>query len=242
MQMNGFLYITRRWEVDKYRLSQSLDYLVALKKQPQLLIFPEGTDLTKTSKEKSDNYAKKNKLSCYDYTLHPKTTGFSYLVRHLQEANFFDAVYDLTIGYPDFVPQSEIDLVKGKFPNEVHFHVERIKSSEIPKDEVDLRHWLEDRWKNKEEILKKFAIEKKFGSDTWPMPNSFYLKFALIFWTLLTLINVIMLVFSFWFQLWALAHALLFIFLSIFTTGFNQVEMKWYWKWINFSTKKKHLK
>lgn len=245
MQMNGFLYITRRWEVDKERLSKTLNYLIALNKKPQLLIFPEGTDLTKTSKIKSDNYARKNNLSLYDYTLHPKTTGFSYLVRHLQNANFLDAVYDLTIAYPDNIPQSEVDLVKGKLPKEVHFHIERIESSDIPKDEDELRLWLEDKWKNKEDVLKKFSNEKTFGTDVecWPMPNKLCLIFALIFWTILTLTNVAMLIVSSWFQIWAIFHVLLFVALSIFTTGFNQVEMGWYWKWTNLfslnSTKKK---
>lgn len=245
MQMNGFLYITRRWEVDKERLSKTLNYLIALNKKPQLLIFPEGTDLTKTSKIKSDNYAKKNNLSLYDYTLHPKTTGFTYLVRHLQNANFLDAVYDLTIAYPDNIPQSEVDLVKGKLPKEVHFHIKRIESSDIPKDEEELRLWLENKWKNKENVLKKFSIEKTFGSDVkcWPMPNKLCLIFALVFWTILTLTNVAMLIVSSWYQLWAIVNVLFFIFLSIFTTGFNQVEMGWYWKWTNLfslnSTKKK---
>lgn len=105
MQMNGFLYITRRWEEDQGRLSRSLDYMVALRRRSQLLIFPEGTDLTTSSKQRSDKYAKSHGLPVYEHTLHPKTTGFSYLVRHLQQADYLDAVYDLTIGYPDLVPQ-----------------------------------------------------------------------------------------------------------------------------------------
>lgn len=105
MQMNGFLYITRRWEEDQSRLSQALDYLVELRRRSQLLIFPEGTDLTINSKKRSDKFAKDRGLPEYTYTLHPKTTGFSYLVNHLQKANYLDSVYDITIGYPDYIPQ-----------------------------------------------------------------------------------------------------------------------------------------
>lgn len=35
------------------------------------------------------------------------------------------AVYDLTIGYPDLLPQSEMDVVRGVFPKNVHFHIKR---------------------------------------------------------------------------------------------------------------------
>lgn len=105
MAMNGFVYITRRWDEDQVRLSRSMDYLVELRSRTQLLIFPEGTDLTPSSKQRSDKYAKSHNLPEYEFTLHPKTTGFTYLVRHLQQADYLDAVYDLTIGYPDYVPQ-----------------------------------------------------------------------------------------------------------------------------------------
>ena len=184
--MNGFLYITRRWEEDQGRLSRSLDYLIALRCRTQLLIFPEGTDLTPSSKERSDKYASKHGLPKYNYTLHPKTTGFTYLARHLQESNYLDAVYDLTIGYPDSIPQSELDLLSGKMPNEVHFFIKRIPASDLPSDELSLRRWLEERWIEKEQVLKQFSQKKYFAADPWPKANRMPLRIALIFWTLLT--------------------------------------------------------
>jgi lysocardiolipin and lysophospholipid acyltransferase len=36
-----------------------------------------------------------------------------------------DAVYDFTIAYPKTVPQTELDLLKGKFPEEIHFNIKR---------------------------------------------------------------------------------------------------------------------
>ncbi|KAK0095490.1 hypothetical protein PV326_008196 [Microctonus aethiopoides] len=239
MQMNGFLYITRRWEEDKGRLSRTLDYLVALKRRTQLLIFPEGTDLTASSIRKSNNYAKKNGLPHYEYTLHPKTTGFCYLTRHFQHAGYLDAVYDLTIGYPDYVPQSEIDLITGKMPKEVHFNVHRIASADVPEDETELKCWLEKRWQYKEEMLKRFSETKSFCSkdNAWPMPDGVSLKIALVFWTILTGTMVLMLLTSPLFQIWTLAHAILFIMLSIFSTGFNQLEIGWYWRWKSIFTR-----
>lgn len=186
MQLNGFLYITRRWEEDQSRLSRTLDYLVALDRRSQVLIFPEGTDLTRSSKEKSDKYASQHMLPQYSFTLHPKTTGFSYLVRHLQQASYLDAVYDLTIAYPDYIPQSEVDLIKGKLPSEVHFHIKRIPSSDMPTHESTLRRWLEERWSSKEEVLKQFYEEKAFGAEIWPLTRLFPLQVAFGFWSILT--------------------------------------------------------
>ncbi|XP_011310828.1 lysocardiolipin acyltransferase 1 [Fopius arisanus] len=235
MQMNGFLYITRRWEKDKDRLSRTLDYLVALQRRTQLLIFPEGTDLTPTSKSKSDRYAEKNNLPLYSHTLHPKTTGFSHLARHLQGSEYLDAIYDLTVGYPDYVPQSEVDLIRGKLPREVHFHVQRIPASQVPHGEEELRKWLEDRWSAKEKMLKDFSQKKRFVSDAWNFPMTFSLKVAFGFWTLLTISAALMLITSTWFQVWTVAHAFFFLFLSLFSTGFSQLEIGYYWKWRNLS-------
>lgn len=186
MQMNGFLYITRRWQEDQGRLSRTLDYLIALDNRTQLLIFPEGTDLTKSSKEKSDKYAAEHYLPRHKYTLHPKTTGFAYLVQHLQRASYLDAVYDLTIAYPDYIPQSEIDLIRGKFPDEVHFHINRISSADIPKRDSNLRKWLENRWSDKEKILNRFYEQKTFSAEIWPMAKLLPLRIAFIFWSILT--------------------------------------------------------
>ncbi|XP_018055897.1 PREDICTED: lysocardiolipin acyltransferase 1-like [Atta colombica] len=232
MQMNGFLYITRRWEEDRGRLSRTLDYLIALDSRTQLLIFPEGTDLTKSSKEKSDKYALQHHLPLYTYTLHPKTTGFAYLVQHLQRANYLDAVYDLTIAYPDYIPQSEIDLIKGKFPREVHFHIKRISSADIPAyDDSTLRKWLEDKWSDKEMILQGFYERKAFSTQIWPMAKMLPLRIAFGFWSILTGMAVLLLIVSPIFQLWTLFFALFFIGLSILNICFNQIEIGWYWRW-----------
>ncbi len=45
-----------------------------------MLLFPEGTDLTENNLRRSNEFAKKNNLESYDRVLHPKTTGFTFLV------------------------------------------------------------------------------------------------------------------------------------------------------------------
>lgn len=36
-----------------------------------------------------------------------------------------DAVYDISIAYPATVAQSEVDMLRGKFPEQVHFRITR---------------------------------------------------------------------------------------------------------------------
>ena len=36
-----------------------------------------------------------------------------------------DAVYDVTIAYPEKKPTNEHDIFNGMFPDEIHFHIKR---------------------------------------------------------------------------------------------------------------------
>ena len=62
-----------------------------------------------------------------------KDSKVNFNVNFFSFTNFFiifadgglHAVYDVTLGYPDIVPETEQDLMDGNFPNEVHFHIKR---------------------------------------------------------------------------------------------------------------------
>jgi len=46
MQVAAFVFIQRKWEDDKSHFEKMLDYFCDIHEPLQLLIFPEGTDLT----------------------------------------------------------------------------------------------------------------------------------------------------------------------------------------------------
>jgi lysocardiolipin and lysophospholipid acyltransferase len=82
--------------------------------------------------------------------------------------------------------QSELDLLAGKMPDEVHFLVERIDQQDMPRDELALKSWLENRWQRKEQVLEDFYANKAFKSEPWPAPRKTPLNIAFVFWTLLS--------------------------------------------------------
>ena len=53
----------------------------------QILLFPEGTDLTPRTKTRSDKFAQANGFELYEYVLHPRTTGFTFFVQQMREGN-----------------------------------------------------------------------------------------------------------------------------------------------------------
>ena len=163
MQNALYIFLHRRWEKDESYLNTVLSFFANYSDCLQLLLFPEGTNFEEASKEKSDSFAKKNNLPCYDYVLHPRVRGFTYSVEKLRQGKL-DAIHDVTVGYSENYCFQEIDLLKGKVPSEIHFHIQRFSIDEIPQDTQGLEEWCCKQWKEKEERLKKFySQDKHFG-------------------------------------------------------------------------------
>ncbi|XP_035665785.1 lysocardiolipin acyltransferase 1-like isoform X1 [Branchiostoma floridae] len=157
-----FLFITRRWEEDEKIMKKILDYLSSIGHRTQLLLFPEGTDFTERTRQRSDAYAEKNNLPKYDYVLHPRTKGFVYIAEKLIKEHNLDAIHDITVGYPNGKAQTEADLLAGRFPEEVHFHVRRHPLNTLPNTSGKLEQWCTTLWAQKELQLKEFYQRKKF--------------------------------------------------------------------------------
>ncbi|XP_051880919.1 lysocardiolipin acyltransferase 1 isoform X2 [Pristis pectinata] len=156
MQVAAFIFIERRWERDQDHLQLMLAHLCDIRQPLQLLIFPEGTDLTATTKARSDEFAEARGLPKYQYILHPRTTGFAFIVNQLRKGSSVDAIHDVTVAYPYNIPQSERDLFTGKFPKEIHFHIRRYSAAQLPVTLEGLQEWCRLRWHEKERLLHNF--------------------------------------------------------------------------------------
>ncbi|XP_039202455.1 lysocardiolipin acyltransferase 1 isoform X2 [Crotalus tigris] len=212
MQVAAFIFIQRKWEEDKHHFGNMLDYFCDIHEPLQLLIFPEGTDLTDETKARSDTFAEKNGLQKYEYVLHPRTTGFTFIVDRLRDGNNLDAVHDITVAYPQNIPQTEKHLLCGNFPKEIHFHVCRHPVESLPTSVEDLQLWCQKRWEEKEERLRHFYEGKKYfdvsGRSKIPPCKSelrvMVVKcISLLYWTFFTL-SAIALLYMYNFVRWYL--------------------------------------
>uniref|UniRef100_A0A673CT52 Lysocardiolipin acyltransferase 1 n=1 Tax=Sphaeramia orbicularis TaxID=375764 RepID=A0A673CT52_9TELE len=153
MQVACFVFIQRRWEMDKKHLENMLDYFCDIREPLQLLLFPEGTDLTENTRAKSDAFAAQNSLPKFEYVLHPRTTGFTFIVDTLRKGDNLDAVHDITVAYPKNIPQTEH-----------HFHVRRYPVTALPSSS-ELESWCRERWAEKEARLREFYSGEPRGFD-----------------------------------------------------------------------------
>jgi 1-acyl-sn-glycerol-3-phosphate acyltransferase len=109
MQLGLYVFLERKRENDVPHITNMLTYLINMKASPSLLLFPEGTDLSQSNLDKSDQYAKERGLACYKYVLHPKPSGLVTALNCLRSVQG-SMLHDVTIAYDDYR--------KGERPNE----------------------------------------------------------------------------------------------------------------------------
>jgi len=107
MMFYGFIFMARKWIADKPRLQHRLDKLKTRHSGPMsgsagldpmwLLIFPEGTNLSKNTRLSSARWAEKQGLADLKYQLLPRSTGLFFCLQQLKGT--VDWVYDCTIAY-----------------------------------------------------------------------------------------------------------------------------------------------
>ncbi|XP_064603297.1 lysocardiolipin acyltransferase 1-like [Liolophura sinensis] len=235
MQCAIFLFLHRRWEMDKPLISRVLRYFRNLDYRPQILLFPEGTDLTETTRARSDEFARKENLLSYQHVLHPRTTGFVYMAKKMMKGNGLGHVTDITIAYPQNLCQNETDLIAGNFPREIHFHMTSHPISGLDTSEQGLSDWCQKIWLEKEKRLQDFYG----GTKTFTQTNStgdhspansrtlqinLYMYAALIFWTWFNVASIVLLLYSSLFRWYAFLCSLIFFLIGYCCDGVDMFQ------------------
>ena len=95
MQMFRCMYINRCWKTDESKMKKMLSHYASIQnhgERPnnfQLILFPEGTNLTTETKRKSNAFAAENNLKPLNHLLHPRTTGFSYIANQMRDSKLY---------------------------------------------------------------------------------------------------------------------------------------------------------
>ena len=164
MQGAKFLFLKRKWNIDRDRIIELLTNFQSACYAPQLLLFPEGTDYRTVSRQRSREYAEKNNLDDYEHVLHPRTLGFGSIVGLMKQYNQLEQIVDVTVAYPENLPQSEADVMKGNLPRVIVFNVECFHVDSVPVgNDGQLAMWLEERWLAKEHFLREFYHYRDYG-------------------------------------------------------------------------------
>ena len=172
MQFSQFIFLKRNWEKDKPRLATHLQKFNKPKLPMWLMIFPEGTNLADSTRERSKQWAAKNGIDDMKHQLLPRSTGLLFMLQQLR--NTTEWVYDCTIAY-EGVPRGEfaqdIYTVKasyfgGRPPKSVNMYWRRFAISSIPLDDSRaFEHWLRARWTEKDNLIEYYYQHGQFPAD-----------------------------------------------------------------------------
>jgi 1-acyl-sn-glycerol-3-phosphate acyltransferase len=173
MQFSQFIFLKRNWEKDKPSMAKALQRLNKKANAMWLLLFPEGTNLAPSTRERSSEWAKKTKVKDTEHVLLPRSTGLQFCLQELRGT--VDYLYDCTIAY-EGVPRGEYaqDIftlkaayLEGRPPKSVSMYWRRFKISTIPLDNdkaFDL--WLQARWREKDYLLELYHRTGRFPADS----------------------------------------------------------------------------
>lgn len=182
MMFYGFIFMARKWQLDKPRLQYRLEKLKTQHSgsqsgKPQydpmwLLIFPEGTNLSLNTKNKSDAFGAKQNLASFKHMILPRSTGLFFCLQQLRGT--VDWVYDSTIAYegppkgsyPDKYFTLRSTYGQGRPPTSVNMHWRRFAVSEIPlDDQKEFEAWLLARWAEKDQLMDQYFETGRFPSE-----------------------------------------------------------------------------
>jgi 1-acyl-sn-glycerol-3-phosphate acyltransferase len=174
-QFYNFIFLSRKWEEDQRTFKSHLAKLNNPKVPMWLIIFPEGTNLSSSTREKSKKWAEKNGLKDMKHQLLPRSTGLKFCLQELR--NTTDWLYDCTIAY-EGVPPGQFgqdiftlrsSFFEGRPPKSVNMHWRRFHLDTIPIDNTKAFDvWLRNRWREKDYMLEYFNRNNRFpAEDFW---------------------------------------------------------------------------
>ncbi|KAH4084099.1 hypothetical protein HBH70_027370 [Parastagonospora nodorum] len=188
MMFYGFVFLSRKWATDKERFRYRLKKLSTSHSGPLsgskgldpmwLLLFPEGTNLSKNGRAASKKWADKNDMPDLRHALLPRSTGLHFCLQELNDT--VEWMYDCTLAYEGVpVGQYGQDLFtlrgtyfQGRPPKSVNIHLRRFRIADIPlDDEKEFSDWLLARWREKDDMLQYYVENNRFPADEGVTPN-----------------------------------------------------------------------
>lgn len=164
MYLAGFIFLKRNWAKDQSNINATFETLIRNRLPIHLISYLEGTRVSKEKIAESHEYSRKNNLPLLQYTLLPRSKGFTASVKGLRGSHI-NHVYDLTIAYSHYkrgfgATPSLSDYLFGRL-NEYKFrvHANRYSMDQIPENDSEISKWLIKLYEEKNVMLSNWKSE-----------------------------------------------------------------------------------
>jgi len=178
MQLYSFIFMARKWAADQQTMRHRLQQL---NKPPSngsprnpmwLLLFPEGTNLSRNARKSSAKWSEKTGIPDMKYQVLPRSLGLQFCLQEIGQTTEY--IYDCTIAY-EYIPPGEYGqdifslrtvYFQGRPPKSVSMHWRRFKISDIPYNSSEkMEQWILQRWREKDELMEQHAQTGRFPAD-----------------------------------------------------------------------------
>ncbi|RFU26219.1 hypothetical protein B7463_g10122, partial [Scytalidium lignicola] len=179
MMFYGFIFMSRKMATDQARLAHRLGKLKERHSGPLsgsagydpmwLLLFPEGTNASNNSRNKSAKWAEKIGVKDMQHVILPRSTGTFFCLNELKGT--VEYVYDCTVAY-EGVPRGKFGqdyftlhstYLQGRPPKSVNMYWRRFAIADMPLDDphkFDL--WLREKWYEKDALMEQYINTGRF--------------------------------------------------------------------------------
>jgi lysocardiolipin and lysophospholipid acyltransferase len=170
-----FIFLARDWKKDQPVLEGATGSFGREKTPIWLLIFPEGTVISRERYTAAEEFAASRPgTQLHRNLLLPRTLG---ALTCLKRMPHLGAVVDVTLGYEGLPGRTSIDAEKhftlGRIfgradpPKIVHMHIRRFDIEDVPTGDDDFAKWMNDLFRSKDALLDTFyrtgSFEDKRG-------------------------------------------------------------------------------
>jgi 1-acyl-sn-glycerol-3-phosphate acyltransferase len=158
MRFLDCIFVKRNWDRDKDAIKSLFGKYAANQIPVFVISFLEGTRRNAKNARQSQDFAREHGLYVPQHTLVPRTKGFVATITGLR--GHLDAVYDITLGYPDRVP-SLFDCFACRVDH-IEVHVKRHAMASLPEGPDELAAWVAQRFLEKDRLLADFQSTRAF--------------------------------------------------------------------------------
>jgi len=156
LSIAGNFFVKRNWLRDQKRIDHVFARVLREKEPMWVISFLEGTRITPEKLKLSQQFSRERRLPVFEHLLTPRTKGFEAMIRSLRSQ--LDAVYDVTIAFPEGTPS----LTQIFRITKINIHVRRFPIQALPFGEKEIGQWVWKLFEEKDELLKYFNTHKAF--------------------------------------------------------------------------------
>lgn len=151
------IMINKKWEEDKNLINKQIDRIEPNKKKEVIIIYPEGTRISKEKLLDSQNFSRENNLPVYDYLQVPRSKGLWHIINSLSKNNKLGKIWDTTFIRPKYlIEQTNLKDIVNKPIDNIYTDLRELILPDNYQDMDVFKSWLHEQWKNKDNIIKNY--------------------------------------------------------------------------------------